>query len=88
MENRGTFTPKQCLETQENEIISNYVCHGLFRETHFIRYSFQLFIFLGGKNSVMVHPGWDARYLAFGVVVLFNPTLGPVFRKNLKISET
>lgn len=36
----------------------------------------------------MVHPGWDARYLAFGVVVLFNPTLGPVFRKNLKISET
>lgn len=35
----------------------------------------------------MVNPGWDACYLAFGVV-LFNPTLGPVFRKNLKISET
>lgn len=36
----------------------------------------------------MVHPGWDACDLVFGVVVLLNLIQGPVFRKNLKISET
>lgn len=36
----------------------------------------------------MVHPGLDACYLVFGVVVLLNLTLGPIFRKNLKISQT